>query len=524
MVLNSILIGTIIHFFLTFCHASTLETKYARARQTRTLLGHDIARAFYAEILTLDPRDATAATRVAAHPETIHRHSKLGKSGTLTERLAFINQLESFNFTPEAIADQVFRENTKNSETAKASSAPIYLKPLRAGSNPPPLPQCSLTACMQLFLMAVCLPVETCKDYLGEDMLRNMESLGIAFQDDDGWLIPYCHVMPVNVVASRKTLYFATDLHPDVLSTTTIQEEEGAVMYIGPDSLALLDHFHWIPSRQQPSTGTTKIVDIGSGSGIQALHLAARSIEFFSASVTSIDINPRALELTQLNFEWNGLQSPRLILGDITKPFGRIYNTDEESSWEEIMEDATMILANPPFLPVPIQDPVISKRYGLFSSGGATGDIVVERIVQLASKTLSSSSGTLAIVSEFMNPQSGFPLKLQSWWSARSSAHAVLFTNKDPMDAETYAIRRADSQMEVEQWMLHLNRESISNISPGLLFVNCKDGPDELRFSHHLVPKTDEGSLWTPTNRKARKFTQDILGSYWGGSTDHVDK
>jgi tRNA1(Val) A37 N6-methylase TrmN6 len=340
-----------------------------------------------------------------------------------------------------------------------------------------------------------------------------MEATGVAFQDD-GWVVPYCHIMPVT--CRKKILYFATDLHPNVLSTTTIgDDDEGAVMYIGPDSLALLDHWN---SRQQPTSDSASIVDIGSGSGIQALSLSSILSDGTSLNVTSIDINSRALNLTKLNFEWNGFPMPKLVLGDITEPYGRSYETNEKLSWESIFGEPTIILANPPFLPVPVEDPIISKRYGLFSSGGASGDIILERIIRFASRTLSESSGTLAIVSEFINPESEFPEKFRQWWGY-SNAQSVFFSNQEAMDADTYARRRADSSSEVDQWRDHLNQEGITDISPGLLFVKKQKSlseNNEINFSHYLVPKTEQGSIWTPTNLKAREFTKTILETTWG--------
>eukprot|EP00980_Cylindrotheca_fusiformis_P027895 scaffold22565_cov97-Cylindrotheca_fusiformis.AAC.4 len=444
--------------------------------------------------------------------------------------------------------------------------------------------------------MAVCVPMDLCYQYLGTEFVSLMISLGIIVvptnssgnegnNDDNAedLAIPYCHIMPVNIqqhqmttTTTTKTLYVATDLHPNVLATCTIgkNDNDQAVMYIGPDSLALVDHYYNNNLNDASSSSSStfreeeKIVDIGSGSGIQALHLAAARLSSSSSSlpccchVTSIDINPRALEFTRLNFEWNGLNPPKLILGDITKPYkknGHLYDHDDENddenddakemslSWEDILQNATTIVANPPFLPVPIHDDWnISKQHGYFSSGGASGDVILRRIIELASQTLSSKcNGTLAIVSEFMNPQTEFPSKFQSWWESSSSSSssssndsksssssrggsssdgggggggcAVLFTNAEPLDAKTYASRRGASSVEEEQqWMLHLQQEKITEVSPGLLFVQTNKTKKKMQFHHHLIPKTELGSLWTPTNWKAREITRDILKShYW---------
>jgi methylase of polypeptide subunit release factors len=606
--------------------ASTLESLYTHARQIRTLEGHEAARPFYAELLRLNPKDVTAATRIARHADTLERHGRLGCSTTTTtnddydddddveQKRAFIQQLQALHFTPTAIAELIVSSSSSSSssspkrtplETAKASSAPLYLQPLRAGSLAPPLPTCALSACIQLLLLAVCLPMDVCHHYLGAELLHRMEALGVAFPDNDGWMVPYCHIMPVQVTggdnhhnnnnSSCQTLYLATDLHPNVLSTTTIHEkEEGAVMYIGPDSLALLDHWNVNARRQQShshpqrtATNTARIVDFGTGSGIQALSLASSLSSSSSTTttttttttphVTCVDINPRALRLARLNFCWNGMEEPTLILGDLTEATGRLFETPTTSTttttptttsiskpWPELLGRPTHIVANPPFLPVPIQDHEISKRYGWFSSGGASGERILQRIVELASEIL-TRNGTCAIVSEFMNPQSDdFPLRLEQWWRRGTTttstttttgggpaAQAILFTNQQAISAETYAQRRADSESEVERWQKHLEQETITHISPGLLFVQKQqqqkstatttttsprltekdsvvvgseeEGQLRFLFSPYLIPKTEQGSIWTPTNRYAREYTREILDSFFNQREDDCD-
>jgi hypothetical protein len=171
-------------------------------------------------------------------------------------------------------------------------------------------------------------------------------------------------------------------------------------------------------------------------------------------------------------------------------------------------------------------------------------------------------NGTCAIVSEFMNPQSDdFPLRLEQWWRRGTTstttttttggggpaAQAILFTNQQAMTAETYAQRRADSKSEVERWQKHLEQETITHISPGLLFVQKQkqqksktttsprltekdsvvvseeEGQLRFLFSPYLIPKTEQGSIWTPTNRYAREYTREILDSFFNQREDDCD-
>ena len=223
-------------------HVSSLQSLYSEARQVRTLQGHDKALPLYQEILALNPNDVTAATRIAADARSIERHDTLGRGGNRIQRLNVIKLLESFDFNCNSIADLVFSTDEIKATRAKKSSAPLFLQPLRAGMQPPPPPTSPLAACIQLLLLAVCIPTKTCVQLLGSEFVANMEQLGLAYlSDDNNLLVPYAHIFPVTV--GDKTLYLATDLHPNTLSLTTVggnsdimstssstMEDNGAVM------------------------------------------------------------------------------------------------------------------------------------------------------------------------------------------------------------------------------------------------------------------------------------------------------
>lgn len=232
----------------------SLQSLYLEARRVRALKGHDQALPLYREILRLNPNDMTAATRIAADEHSAKRHDMLGKDGDRIQRLRFIELLKLFDFTCNSIADLVFATDATKASIAKRSSTPLFLQPLRAGTQLPIIPTCPLGACIQLLLLAVCLPAKTCVDLLGSEFVELLETLGLAYvshDNDDGnnsLLVPYVHVFPVTVC--NETIFLATDLHPNVLSLTSVgmktdgasdiaitTEDNGAVMYIGPDSL-----------------------------------------------------------------------------------------------------------------------------------------------------------------------------------------------------------------------------------------------------------------------------------------------
>jgi methylase of polypeptide subunit release factors len=557
--------------------ASRHTDPYAKARHVRTIEGHDAALSYYQQILRDNPQDASAAVFVAACRDTPHRHDHVLNDSLLQreKRLLLADWLHQRDYHPGSIAQLVLNGNI--SKLNGCCCAPLYLTPLMAGSPAPPSPNSALACLIQLFLLAVCVPRQVCLQFFDEDDLQLWHDVGVAFGDDTKqWIVPYVHIMPVDLASlllpsssssreegidtkQKRTLLVATDLHPRVVSMTTVgSRNDGTVMYIGPDSIALIQHYDDYPL--DAVDGVVHIVDLGTGSGIQALVAAARIAANKSTTtttttttptpvrVTCVDINPRALEFALWNFQWNRMHEPERILGDLRLETGKrlpLRDGDDDDSvqqpqtklpWNELLGRPTLIVANPPFLPVPPDDKVIRQRHGFFSSGGASGDILLQRILELAGQTLGSSSSSsssqhnslqanqtchLAIVSEFMNPGERLVEKLQAWWGRKLTAtttfaRGILYTNQEALSASVYASRRADSQQEQDIWNRHLNDEEITEISPGLLFIEIVKDEQQahkkgvsLNLSNVLVPKTMQGSIWTPTNRNALEFTKE---------------
>ncbi|MGR3936183.1 DUF7059 domain-containing protein [Streptomyces sp. BRA346] len=109
-------------------------------------------------------------------------------------------------------------------------------------------------------------------------------------------------------------------------------------------------------------TPVKRALDLGTGSGIQALHASRHA-----ARVTATDPNPRALDMARLTLALSGAPEPDLREGSLFEPVGG--------------ETYDLIVSNPPF--------VISPRSAegdrlVYRDGGMSGDDLCRTLVQQA--------------------------------------------------------------------------------------------------------------------------------------------
>ncbi|GFH56949.1 hypothetical protein CTEN210_13425 [Chaetoceros tenuissimus] len=480
------------------------------------------------------------------------------------QKLRFI--LERVGFNHENI-QRMFGINS-------STFGPVYLKPVATALNEksfhlPPLDgekvlpngtdleNSSLRSLVAMFILGYAIPRSILEKNLigGSETISLMESLGLAFpcEIDKEIIVPYVHIFPLSIPLLRRneetgnisenevsSMILVTDLHPTLLCRTTVGcEEDGAVMYIGPDSLALCQHkpirSHlkrlFSPKGKNEEMSPFKLIDFCSGSGIQALS-TLMTLKYIDpcASAICVDINKRALRFTKFNSLFNGMEDSRIntVHADLCDESliskENILSISEERKPYNTFD---MILCNPPFIPTPrnVGDEVsegINKRYGQFSTGGSSGDDVLRRVVQISGKLLRKDQGLLAIVSEFMNPpisnddygKDDVIEKIREWWDKDVDAKGILFTNEFPLSAIEYARRRAVDSDEFNTWMENLDSHGIERVSPGLLYIKTLvDSPCGKKI--HAIPKIvphDKklGSIWSPHNFRAIQFTEEV--------------
>lgn len=519
----------------------------------------------------LDSDDATTATHLAGTPSV----PPLTSSTPLQPKaLATLqHMLQQANYTTEQVGHLLNMDPRRVAQTA----CPLFLTPAEPGTLTIPqvddllqkhenrnLPVAALTA---LFLLGATLSYQQAHQCLGVDFVNLAESLSFLSPSalDPSRCLATVQIFPLTSVGTleprqmdRTTLYFITDWHPRVLCQTHV-DEEPAVMYVGPDSLGLVQQFGQYVAAQEDSSSSksptrkiTRILDVCTGCGIQGLSLLLElqqkaQAEHDTVQLTCLDVSPRALRFVVANALLNGikdLSKMRLVQADLCSHQGQPWNIQLDSSGEDttsvrlVVEDSApledlldpsaydVVMANPPFLPVP---PSLIFRHGAFSNGGTSGEEVLQAIVELASRVLQPKGGTLAVVSEFFladNPQPAADLlnRIHHWWRTGQTAttsqgtelSGFLVTNELPISREVYATRRANNnQQEYDIWMQHLTDIGMNSASPGFLFLQKRK--PSIGLDHVLAPKSPQGSLWTPSNPEAVTFTAHLLNRMYKG-------
>lgn len=489
--------------------ASSRSADYQQARRIRIESGPEAAAHIYKKLLDQYPDDLTTATHLAADLAALQRLEANGLLDIGPDKLATLREFfQSSGYDTDSIAQHIQAQ-----PSTEYPVAPIYFTPAAAGTvtnYPIDIATCSaLDVLISLFLVGLAIEYEVIGRVFSKTVLDTLMNT-LLYRCTNNQVIALVPVTPVRLGPTN--LWIVTDWHPRVLSSTTVGEHD-AVMYIGPDSLALVQH--WILDSHRPTAST--IVDLCTGSGVQALALCAVHTQ---ATALCVDINPRALQFTALNAALNGMTYRITCLqGNLLEGLGRRWDTSDSNNFESleslvkrIYPVVDLITANPPFVPVP--PALVKGRHGRFSDGGPNGESVLMAVVKLAGQCL-AAEGFLAVVSEFFfTSNSELVDRIR-----QAHGHAVqglLLTNEAPIDPLTYAERRADTLEEYEMWRDHLQVSKIVACSPGLLYLQQSQGS----IDHRIVPKSKEGSIWTPANRLAIDFTREACRNYFFNSNN----
>lgn len=206
-------------------------------------------------------------------------------------------------------------------------------------------------------------------------------------------------------------LYIASDLTPG-LDGTPSRMGSAHVLGISPASTSLAE----LTIRRPIG----RALDLGTGCGVQALHLAAHA-----RHVVATDVNKRATWLTGFNAALNEL-SIDIREGDFFAPVAH--------------EEFDLLVTNPPF----VISPADGERF-VYRDSGLPGDRVVENIVRMAPLHL-APGGTAHILGNWLVPRD------QPW---QERIEGWVTDGPDRPGCTAWAVQRelADPATYVEMWL-----------------------------------------------------------------------
>jgi hypothetical protein len=201
-------------------------------------------------------------------------------------------------------------------------------------------------------------------------------------------------------------------------------------------------------------------LDLGTGSGVQALHLAGRA-----RNICATDVNPRALELARLSFALSGVHEVELLNGSLYEPVrDRVFD---------------LIVSNPPFVISP------DGRFS-YRESGLPGDEVCRRLVTEAPAHL-VDGGWCQLLGNWTHVE-GEPWeeRLGTWIEGTGcDAWVVQRDVQDPAEYAELWLRDScetgtpEYHRRYDAWLDHFERQNVTGIGFG--WITLRKGGSAVR-------------------------------------------
>jgi methylase of polypeptide subunit release factors len=199
-------------------------------------------------------------------------------------------------------------------------------------------------------------------------------------------------------------------------------------------------------------------LDLGTGSGVQALQLAGRA-----RHICATDVNPRALELAELSFALSGLDGVELKQGSLFEPVrGRTFD---------------LIVSNPPFVVSP------DGRFA-YRESGLSGDEICRRLVADAPAQL-IDGGWCQLLANWLHV-GGRPWqeRIGEWLAVSGcDAWAVQRDVQDPAEYAEMWLRDSceagtpEYRERYDAWLDHFEQQGVTGIGFGWISLH-RSGAD----------------------------------------------
>jgi methylase of polypeptide subunit release factors len=201
------------------------------------------------------------------------------------------------------------------------------------------------------------------------------------------------------------------------------------------------------------------LLDLGTGSGVQAVHLAGRA-----RKITATDLNPRALDLAALSFALSGIEA-ELLAGDLFAPVeGREFD---------------LIVSNPPFVISP------DRRFG-YRESGLQGDEICRRLVRQAPRHL-AEDGWCHLLANWLHVDGEDWHERVAGWIEGVDGWAVQRDVQDPAEYAELWLRDSceagtpEYRERYDAWLEHFERQKVTGIGFGWITLHRGGGDADVR-------------------------------------------
>ncbi|QCX28770.1 DUF7059 domain-containing protein [Nocardioides jishulii] len=203
-------------------------------------------------------------------------------------------------------------------------------------------------------------------------------------------------------------------------------------------------------------TPVGRSLDLGTGCGVQALHLAAHS-----DAVVATDVNARALAITRFNMALNGIDNVDVRDGSFFEPVAG--------------EKFDLIATNPPF----VISPATGERL-VYRDSGLPGDQVVEHVVRRGVEHLTDGGWLQVLANWVVAEGTDWDDRLASWLPEETSAFVVQREVLDPAAYVELWLKDAglhggpDYLARYDAWLGWMEAQGIAGVGFG--WINVRRG------------------------------------------------
>jgi methylase of polypeptide subunit release factors len=296
------------------------------------------------------------------------------------------------------------------------------------------LPSTRLGTAVRLFFLQRPATRRDAERALGARALDALERMGLA--DVTQEVVPRARILPVEDLLVASDDYPGDDERPDFVAAYT------------PTSQIL--------AALTPRRRVEQALDVGTGSGVQALFAARHT-----GRVVATDVNPRALAYTELNATLSGLRNVECRPGSLFEPV-------EDEAFD-------LVTCNAPYVVSP-------ENRLVYRDAGLPVDEVSKRVIRNAAARLADGGFAALLVSWVAHDADDPDARLLQWldgigcdawvlpvWGADALGHAEIWNEHLADDAERF-------REIVDTWTAYLARYRVNWVSEGAVVLHRRVG------------------------------------------------